>query len=125
MYYNAVGEPFPYTPPSADQNHTLVIHDAVLLLSGQTSGSAGYSVNRSLQLAVTLDGGKTWRRQLKALKPGGTGYQSKQVFDSFILDDGSGTTRLFHSGANTLGGALNLNIQIGLATASSVTSLVV
>lgn len=123
LYKQDLGEPWPYSVPSGDQNHTLVVHDGIRLKSGVTPGDPGYDGKRGLHYAVTFDNCKTWRRFIGAFSAFGNGYASAQAFDSCLVDDGSGTLRMFHGGSNVPGAALNLNIQIGVATATAPVQL--
>lgn len=123
IYYQDLGEPFPWSPIGGDANHTLLAYDGVNMLAGVTAGYVGYQDIRAIQFAATLDNGKTWHRFMTAYTAAGSGFMSKQVFDSCIVDAGTGTLRLFHSSSDIAGAALNVNIQIGMATATTPTTL--
>lgn len=114
-----VGEPQVITPSGTPDGSQLLMHfDAVVAMSGaQTRGD-----RRWIQQAVSLDWGKTWRLRPRAYENQGSGYENTQTFDAFVFDNGD-KLRLYNAGANTLGAALNLNIQIGEATSTSLAAL--
>lgn len=114
------GEPYVWSPASASPNHLLVVHDGVKTVAGTLNNQN--PENRSLNMAVTFDNGVTWRRRVDALRGSGTGFESKQVFDCCLVDDGT-TAYLYHSAADISGAALDLDIAIGLATAPVPSSL--
>lgn len=101
-----LGAPSVYVPPGKEGSEYLVTFDA---------GRATTTTRRQLHQAISLDGGGSWRFRTLVLDSSAAGWDNSQVFDSFILVD-SGTMYLYYAGANTSGLALNLNIQVGVAT---------
>lgn len=111
-----IGEPSAITP-SADATGSQIL----LMFDGvpHQSATGTPAANRALHQAFSYDFGATWHTRLGAYKSaGGTGFESKQVFDSSPLDIGDGTLRLWHTASNVSGLALNLNCQIGEAKAA-------
>lgn len=113
---NGLGEPCAINPVGdTTQAQILVAHDGI---------PVGQSTNyRSIQFAASIDNGATWRYCGSGHIPSGSGYMSAQVFDSYMRDVGDGTLRLFHSSSNVAGLQLDINIQIGEATAPSIATL--
>lgn len=102
--FSNIGEPSIYVPTGQEGKQMLLSFDSCF-----TTG------NRFISQAITIDGGKTWHYRVGALNKDASGWASTQNFDSFIMVN-SGTMYLFHSGADLPGTALALDIQIGVAT---------
>lgn len=101
------GEPSVFVPQGKEGTEMLVSYDTCRV------GLAG---NRFIAQAATIDGGITWSHRMVASPPG-TGWESAQNFDSFVYQYGN-NLYMFYSGADLAGAALNLDIQIGMSTAS-------
>jgi hypothetical protein len=104
----SAGEPSVYVPPGQEGRQYLISFDYVPEIQ-----SGNPPIGRYIGQGISLDGGQTWAWRIEASKPGTYSWESLQDFDSFMVDIGDGTLRLFNSGANTYGPALGLNIQIG------------
>lgn len=102
------GEPSVYVPPGREGQQYLVSFDSAQFA---TPG------NRFISQAISLDGGSTWHYRKGGLQASGVGWESAQVFDSFVMVD-SNIMYLFHGGADTAGASLGLNIEIGVASVS-------
>ena len=100
------GEPMVYVPPGKEGKEMLITFDTAY---------ANATGDRFISQALTVDGGATWHYRVGALLKG-TGWESKQVFDSCI-HQGAGNLYLLYGGADITGAALNLDIQIGIAYA--------
>jgi hypothetical protein len=105
---DSAGEPSIYVPPGQEGQQYLISFDYV----PQTQ-TGNPPIGRYIGQGISLDGGQTWAWRIAAGTPGTYAWENLQVFDSFVVDIGDGTLRLFHSGANTYGPSLGLNIQIG------------
>lgn len=105
---NIRGEPSVFVPNGKEGQEMLINFDF--------GGVVGY---RMIDQILSVDGGNTWHRRSNALSGSGAGWESNQVFDPFIFPTIlANIMYLFHSGANTSGGGLNLNSEIGVASAS-------
>jgi hypothetical protein len=105
---DSAGEPSVYVPPGKEGQQYLISFDYV----PQTQ-TGNPPIGRFIGQGISLDGGLTWAFRIAAGVPGAYAWENLQVFDSFVVDVGDGTLRLFHSGANVYGPSLGLNIQIG------------
>lgn len=105
---DSAGEPSVYVPPGQEGKQYLISFDYV----PQTQ-QGNPPVGRFIGQGISLDGGLTWAFRIAGGVPGAYAWENLQVFDSMVVDAGDGTLRLFHSGANTYGPTLGLNIQIG------------
>lgn len=105
-----VGEPSVYVPQGQEGKQILISFDGNAMRDS-------VQCQRRVCQAASLDGGISWRFRVAASKPGGGGsWESLQNFDSHIERDGN-TLRLFYGGADTVGGSLDLNIQLGRSDA--------
>lgn len=100
------GEPSVYIPPGKEGVEALISFDATIASSNL----------RFIGQAITLDGYQTFHYRTAALVGSGAGWEAGQVFDSFSLVD-SNVMYLFHGGTPGAGSALDIGIQIGVATA--------
>jgi hypothetical protein len=120
----SAGEPSVYVPNGQEGKQYLLSFDYVPQVS-----SGNPPIGRYIGQGISLDGGLTWVWRVAASNPGTNSWESKQDFDSFVFEAPDGTLRLFHSGADTYGPSLDLNIQIGHQSApwgfSSLTDPVV
>lgn len=106
---NIRGEPAVFVPAGKEGKEMLLCYD----FGGVNSHY------RQIDQILTIDGMNTWHRRSAVLQGSGAGWESNQVFDPFIYPlILSNVMYLFHSGANTSGGGLNLNSEIGVAVAS-------
>lgn len=107
-----VGEPSVLVLDGKEDQELLVLFDCPNL----APASAGFVSNRRVGGALTFDGGASWRFRTTLMDVGSAAaWDSKQAFDSFMMVE-DGTLYLFYAGADTTGPALNLNIQVGVAT---------
>jgi hypothetical protein len=104
----SAGEPAVYVPPGQEGQQYLMSFDYVPQVQ-----SGNPPIGRFVGQGISLDGGQTWAWRVEASKPGTYAWENLQDFDSFMVDIGDGTLRMFNSGANTYGPSLGLNIQLG------------
>jgi hypothetical protein len=105
---NIRGEPSVFVPDGKEGKEMLVSYD----FGGENNHY------RAINQMLTIDGGDTWHYRAGALTGGDQSWKSNQVFDSFTYPViVNGLMYFYHSGGDVSGGALNLNAQIGVATA--------
>ena len=105
-----VGEPSVYVPAGQEGKQILISFDGNAMRDS-------VQCQRRVCQAASLDGGTSWRFRVAASKPAGGGaWESLQNFDSHIERDGN-ALRLFYAGSDTVGGSLDLNIQLGRSDA--------
>jgi len=106
VYTSGFYSPAVYVPPGKEGAQYLVMCDTFTYPS---------PTDRVITMNISLDGGATWHERYAGLDRG-TGWMSEQVFDADPIVVGN-KMYLFHSGANTAGGTVNLNAEIGVAIA--------
>lgn len=102
-----LGEPTVWIPPNKERSQMLASYDAALASSPNS---------RFIAQAITIDAGTSWHWRTGALELQSYSWENAQVFDNFVMTD-SNIMYLFHSGAPNAGAALDLAIQIGVASA--------
>lgn len=110
---DSAGEPSIFVPNGQEGKQYLLSFDYV----PQTQ-TGNPPIGRFIGQGISLDGGLTWAWRIAAATPGTYAWENLQVFDSCVITVGDGMLRLLHSGADTYGPALALNIQIGQQNAT-------
>lgn len=100
-------EPHVYVPTGKEGTECLLTFDA----PGRIDGDA-----RILSQYLSVDGMTTWHQRYNALSGSGSGWNEIQVFDAHIIVNNE-IMYMFHAGADTPGATININSEIGVATA--------
>lgn len=103
-------EPNMFVPAGKEGVEYLVSWD-----SGNLANNVGIRV---INQSISVDGGATWHHRYGVWVGSGSGWDTTQVFDPYVFPTiVNGNMYLFYCGANVVGGAVDLNGQMGLAIA--------
>lgn len=101
------GEPACWVPPGKEGKEYYITHDACYRYNDD---------RRFIADAISIDGGQTWHRRILALT-GSSGWEASQNIDSFPFKFDPERLHIMFGGVPVDGVALNIGIQIGIASA--------